>query len=72
MADEDGTVAAIYELADQPLDTRAKDAMARFCVDHPRGRHGAVDYRSEDLGLDEEAVAHRLRHYRDRFVAVTG
>lgn len=69
MADEDGTVAAIYELADQPLDARATDAMARFCVDHPRGRHGAVDYRPEDLGLDEQAVAQRLRDYRDRFVA---
>jgi len=68
MADEDGTVAAIYELAGQPLDTRAKDAMSRFCVEHPRGRYGAVDYQPADLGLDADEVANRLRAYRNQFV----
>jgi hypothetical protein len=69
MADEDGTVAGIYELAGQPLDTRARQAMTQFCVDHPRGRYGAVDYRPADLGLDPDQVAERLRDYRNRFVA---
>ncbi|OBH17832.1 sulfotransferase [Mycolicibacter terrae] len=69
MADEDGTVAAIYELAGQPLDTRAKEAMTQFCIDHPRGRYGAVDYQPADLGLDADEVANRLRDYRNRFVA---
>lgn len=68
MADEDGTVAAIYELAGQPLDTRAKDAMTQFCVAHPRGRYGAVDYQPADLGLDADEVAERLRAYRNQFV----
>jgi len=69
MADEDGTVARIYELAGQPLDTRAQEAMAQFRIDHPRGRYGAVDYQPADLGLDADAVANRLRDYRNRFVA---
>lgn len=68
MADEDATVAAIYELAGQPLDARAKEAMAQFCVDHPRGRYGAVDYQPADLGLDADEIATRLGDYRRRFV----
>lgn len=69
MADEEGTVARIYELAGQPLDAGARRAMARFRTEHPRGRHGAVHYHAADLGLDPAAVAHRLRDYRDRFLA---
>ncbi|ORV42749.1 hypothetical protein AWC02_15520 [Mycolicibacter engbaekii] len=69
MADEDGTVARIYELAGQPLDTQARAAMKQFCVEHPRGRHGAVDYRPADLGLDDDEVANRLRDYHNRFIA---
>lgn len=68
MADEDATVAAIYELAGQPLDARAKEAMAQFCVEHPRGRYGAVDYQPADLGLDADEIATRLGDYRRRFV----
>ncbi|MEB3065434.1 sulfotransferase family protein [[Mycobacterium] zoologicum] len=68
MADEDGTVAAVYELAGQPLDARAKEAMTQFRGDHPRGRYGAVDYRPADLGLDADEVATRLSDYRNRFV----
>jgi hypothetical protein len=68
MADEEGTVAAIYELAHQPLDTRAKAAMSQFRTDHPRGRHGGVIYDPADLGLDTDEIATRLRSYRDRFV----
>ncbi|HEU4360123.1 MAG TPA: sulfotransferase [Mycobacterium sp.] len=69
MADEEGTIAGIYELAGQPLDTRARQAMSCFRGEHPRGRHGGVRYRPADLGLDPEAIAARLRDYRDRFVA---
>jgi hypothetical protein len=68
MADETGTVAAIYELAGQPHDERARAAMAQFCVRHPRGRHGGVIYAPEDLGLDTDEIASRFRGYRDRFV----
>lgn len=68
MADEQATVAAIYALADQPYDERARTAMARFCVEHPRGRHGGVVYEPRDLGLDPDEIAERLGAYRARFV----
>jgi hypothetical protein len=68
MADEEGTVAAIYELAGQSYDDRARSAMAAFRLDHPRGRHGGVVYEPTFLGLDPDEVASRLRDYRERFV----
>lgn len=69
MADEQGTVAAIYALAGQPYDERARAAMAAFCREHPRGRHGGVVYAPEDLGLDVADVSRRLAAYRERFVS---
>ncbi|WP_319451023.1 MULTISPECIES: sulfotransferase [unclassified Mycobacterium] len=68
MADEQGTVAAIYALADQPYDERARAAMAQFCRDHPRGRHGGVIYTPTELGLDTDALAKQFDGYRTRFV----
>jgi hypothetical protein len=68
MADEQGTVAAIYELADQPYDERARAAMAQFCRDHPRGRHGGVIYTPTELGLDTDGLAKQFDGYRTRFV----
>jgi hypothetical protein len=68
MADEQGTVAAIYELAAQPYDERARLAMAQFCTDHPRGRHGGVIYTPTELGLDVDELADRFAGYRARFV----
>lgn len=71
MADEQGTVAAIYALADHPYDDRARAAMADFCRAHPRGRHGGVVYEPRDLGLDTDQIAERLTGYRERFVTRT-
>jgi hypothetical protein len=42
MADEEGTIARIYELAGQPLTAAARAAMTQFRTEHPRGRHGGV------------------------------
>ncbi|HET9874800.1 MAG TPA: sulfotransferase [Mycobacterium sp.] len=72
MADEEGTVARIYDLAGQPLDARARTAMARFRAEHPRGRYGGVLYQPADLGLDPDVIAARLCDYRNRFVDVSG
>lgn len=68
MADESDTLARIYELAGQPFDDTVRAHMADFLAAHPRGRHGAVDYRAADLGLDPAAVAERFSAYRKRFV----
>ncbi|PND58330.1 sulfotransferase family protein [Mycobacterium sp. ENV421] len=68
MADEAGTLAAIYAAADQPFDDEVRTAMAEFIAEHPRGRHGEVIYDLADVGLDAGEVAERLGAYRDRFV----
>jgi hypothetical protein len=68
MADERGTVAAIYDLAGQPYDSRTREAMSAFCAEHPRGRHGGVVYDPTMLGLRPAEVADAFRGYRERFV----
>lgn len=68
MADEEATIARIYALAGQPLDDSARQAMAEFRAEHPRGRYGGVLYNADDLGLDPEEIASRLSEYRKRFV----
>jgi hypothetical protein len=68
LADEQGTVRAVYELAGQIYDDGVRTAMSRFIDDHPRGRHGEVAYSIGDLGLDAGDVARRLSGYRDRFL----
>lgn len=68
MADEPGTLAAIYELAGQPFGADSKAAMADFIAEHPRGRYGEVSYDLADVGLDPDDVRTRLTGYRERFV----
>lgn len=69
MADEQGTLQTIYELAGKPYDEKVRSAMAAFINEHPRGRHGEIVYDLEPLGLDADDIAQRLSAYRDRFVA---
>ena len=68
MADEEGTLRAIYERAGQPFDDGVRAAMRDFLRANPRGRYGEVDYDPTVLGLDVDAAAERFRAYRDRFV----
>lgn len=70
MADDMAMVGRIYELAGQPLTARAAEAMERFVVEHPRGRHGTVVYDLAALGLDESERRQALRFYADRFGVV--
>ena len=68
MADEQGTLSSIYELADQPYGDDVRAAMADFIAAHPRGRYGEVIYDLADVGLDPAEVSERLGAYRDRFI----
>lgn len=68
MADEQGTLRAIYDLAGQPYDATARSAMNRFLAEHPRGRHGEVVYDLAAVGLDAGEIGTRLGGYRERFV----
>ena len=67
MRDDMGTVERIYDLAGQPMTDAGRAAMAQFMVDHPRGRHGAVEYDLAQFGLDPAERREALRFYSDRF-----
>lgn len=69
MADERGTLADIYRLADQPFGDDVRAAMTDFLTEHPRGRYGGVIYDAADLHLDPRALAERFRGYRERFLS---
>jgi hypothetical protein len=68
MADELATVERIYAVAEQPLDDRARAAMAEFVARNPRGRHGTVDYDLHALGLDAIDIADRTQRYADTYL----
>ena len=41
--------------------------MRCFLDANPRGKHGRIDYRLEDLGLDAAERRRSLRFYQERF-----
>jgi hypothetical protein len=67
MADDLAMVARVYDLAEQPLDNRARAAMASFMAAHPRGRFGAVSYDLSQFGLDAADRRRALAFYTERF-----
>jgi hypothetical protein len=69
MADDTAMVRRIYELADQSFTDDVEATMAAYMSDHPRGRHGRIDYRAEDVGLDRSLLEQRFGFYADRFLS---
>jgi hypothetical protein len=67
MADDLAMVRRVYDLAAQPLDTRAEAAMSAFMAEHPRGRFGTIIYEMEQFGIDPVERRKALRFYTDRF-----
>jgi len=67
MADMPGTVKRIFEFADQPFTEETAQAIDAFLRDNPKGKHGLVDYRLEDLGIDPEERRAALAFYRERY-----
>jgi hypothetical protein len=67
MADDLAMVGRVYELAGQPLNGRARDAMAGFMAAHPRNRHGAVTYDLAQFGLHAGERRRALAFYTERF-----
>jgi hypothetical protein len=68
MADDLGTARHVYELAGEPLTAEADAAMAAYLADHQRDRHGRIDYRAADLGLDPDDLRARFAAYTARFL----
>ena len=67
MADMKGTVRRVLEFAGQPMTESMNFAIDRFLIENPRGKHGLVDYRLEDLGIDPEERRRALAFYADYF-----
>ena len=67
MADDLAMVERIYDLAGQPLDHTARAAMAAFIDEHPRGRHGTVEYDLGQFGLDADELRATFAFYTERF-----
>jgi hypothetical protein len=65
--DDMATVARVMEFADHPLSEQAVRSMRAFLDANPRGRHGAIDYRLEDVGLDPRERREALRFYQRHF-----
>jgi hypothetical protein len=67
MADQMGVVRRVYELTGVELDGEAEQRLRAAIDDRPRGRHGRVEYRLEDFGIDPVERRAALRPYQERF-----
>jgi hypothetical protein len=67
MKDQLGTVERVFAFCDEPVDDATAAAVRAFLDENPKGKHGAIDYRLEDLGLDERERREALRFYCERF-----
>lgn len=64
MADPRSMIRRIAAFAEVPLDESSWQAIENHLGSHTRDRHGRIDYRFEDLGLDENALRERFAFYR--------
>jgi len=67
MRDDMAMVSRVYDIAGQPLDRTARDAMEEFMGEHPRGKFGTIDYDLAEFGLDAEERRRALAFYTERF-----
>jgi hypothetical protein len=67
MADMKGTVRRVLDAAGREYTAETDAAIDRFLRENPRGKHGLVDYRLEDLGVDLEERRQALAFYCERF-----
>jgi hypothetical protein len=67
MKDDVATAERVLEFAGHPVTEAARAAIRAFMDANPRGKHGTIDYRLEDVGLDAAERRAALRFYRDHF-----
>lgn len=68
MADDIAMVEKIYAKAGLELTAQARAEMQQFIDEHPRGKHGQVQYNlKEDFGIDPAVLRERFRFYFDAF-----
>ena len=68
MADDVGMVEKIYARTEHPMTPAARRRLDAFMVEHPRGKHGQLEYDlRRDFGLDPSTVRARFDDYLERF-----
>jgi hypothetical protein len=67
MKDDVATAERVLDFAGHPVSDAARAAIRAFMDANPRGKHGTIDYRLEDVGLDAAERRAALRFYRDYF-----
>jgi hypothetical protein len=67
MKDDVATAERVLEFAGHPVTDEARAAIRAFMDANPRGKHGTIDYRLADVGLDESERRAALRFYSDHF-----
>jgi hypothetical protein len=67
MSDQIRMVERVYEFVGQPMTDRVSRAIRAFKDANPKGKHGSVLYRLEDLGLDPDERREALRFYWEFF-----
>jgi len=67
MKDDVATAERVLAFAGHPVSDEARSAIRAFMDANPRGKHGTIDYRLEDVGLEFAERRAALRFYRDYF-----
>lgn len=67
MRDEIGSALRVCEFAGLPTDASVRRRFEEYQAANPRGRHGTIEYRLEDFGLDAATLRRRLAGYVERF-----
>jgi hypothetical protein len=67
MKDDVATAERVLEFAGHPMSDAARAAVRAFMDANPRGKHGTIEYRLADVGLDEAERRAALRFYSDHF-----
>jgi len=62
-----GEAARVLAFAGRPPDARTEAALRAFVAENPKGKHGAIAYRLEPLGVDAAERRAALRFYAARF-----
>ena len=60
MREPEETVKRVLAFADVEYDAASGQAVTAHLQSHTRDRHGRIDYRFDDLGLDEHEVRERF------------
>lgn len=69
MADNLAQVDRVYEAAGLALNETARTDLNQFIEDHPRGKHGQIQYDlAGDFGVDINSLNRRFEFYTDKFL----